>query len=128
SNSNMLGSTNNVDANVWNGDLTSLRDFAKNRRSTAYKLTTSYFGNADVWPTRLMPVRMHGRTRFDTPVDISRRTFPSKASTVVIASGERFPDALSGSPLATINKAPMLLVKKDALPSAVAAELERLDP
>ncbi|MGZ2225028.1 cell wall-binding repeat-containing protein [Glutamicibacter nicotianae] len=128
SNSNMLGSTLNVDANVWNGDLTSLRDFAKNRRSTAYKLTTSYFGNADVWPTRLMPVRMHGRTRFDTPVDISKRTFPSGASTVVVASGERFPDALSGSPLASLKKAPMLLVKKDSLPSSVVTELRRLNP
>ncbi|MGO3764715.1 cell wall-binding repeat-containing protein [Glutamicibacter arilaitensis] len=128
SNSNLLGSTKNVDANVWNGDLTSLRDFAKNQRSTAYKLTTTYLGNRDVWPTRLMPVRMYGRTRFDTPVDISRRTFPSKASTVVIASGERFPDALSGSPLATLKNAPMLLVKKGSLPPSVTTELKRLRP
>lgn len=128
SNSNLLGSKLNVDANVWNGDLTSLRDFAKNKSSTPYKLSTNYFGDADVWPTRLGPDRIWGQTRFDTPVEISKRTFPGKASTVVIASGERFPDALSGSPLATLNKAPMLLVQKNAIPTSVAAELKRLNP
>lgn len=128
SNSNLLGDSLDVDANVWNGDITSLRDFAKNTRTTPYKLTTSYFGNADVWPTRLEPYRVFGNTRFDTPVSISKESFPSTAPAVVIASGERFPDALSGSPLATLNNAPLLLTKKDGLPSSVVAELKRLKP
>jgi len=118
----------NVDANVWNGDLTSLRDFARNKRSTPYRMITNYLGNADVRPTRLAPVRLSGTTRFDTPVSISRRTFPSTASTVVVASGENFPDALAGSPLATLKNAPLLLTKKNSLPSSVAAELKRLRP
>ena len=128
SNSNLLGSTNNVDANVWNGDLTSLRDFAKNRRSTAYKLTTSYFGNMDVWPTRLGATRMSGANRYGTPVAISKRTFPYGAKTVVVASGEHFADALSVTSLATRNSAPLLLTKQGGLPSEVAAEIKRLNP
>ncbi|WP_372699818.1 cell wall-binding repeat-containing protein [Arthrobacter sp. JSM 101049] len=128
SNANLIGSGQNTDANVWNGDLTSLRDFARNRRSTPYRLTTDYLGNGDVWPTRMAPVRIYGSTRFDTPVKISRRTFPSGASTVVIASGENFPDALAGSPLATLKNAPLLLTRKNSLPSSVASELKRLDP
>ncbi|MGH3654981.1 cell wall-binding repeat-containing protein [Glutamicibacter sp.] len=128
SNSNMLGSTQNVDANVWNGDLTSLRDFAKNRRSTAYKMTTSYFGNMDVWPTRLGPSRMYGANRYGTPVAISKRTFPSGAKTVVVASGEHFADALSVTSLATRHSAPLLLTKQGYLPSEVGAEIKRLNP
>lgn len=128
SNSDLLGSKLNVDANVWNGDLTSLRDFAKNTRSTPYKLSTNYFGDADVWPTRLKADRIWGATRYETPVAISKRTYPGKASTVVIASGGGFADALSGSPLATLNNAPMLLVERNSIPTAVATELKRLDP
>ena len=128
SNSNLLGSTKNVDANVWNGDLTSLRDFAKNRRSTQYKLTTSYFGNMDVWPTRLGPSRMSGANRYGTPVAISKRTFPYGAKTVVVASGEHFADALSVTSLANRHNAPLLLTKQAYLPSAVAAEIKRLNP
>lgn len=128
SNSNMLGNNNNVDANVWNGDLTSLKDFAKNRRSTQYKLTTSYFGDMDVWPTRLAPDRMSGANRYGTPVDISKRTFPNGAKTVVVASGEHFADALSVTSLATRKSAPLLLTKQGSLPSEVAAEIKRLNP
>lgn len=130
SNSDLIGSGKNVnvDANVWNGNLASLRDFARNKRSTAYQLITNYLGNADVRPTRLAPVRLYGATLYDTPIAISKRTFPSTTATVVIASGENFPDALAGSPLATLKNAPLLLTRKNSLPSAVAKELKRLRP
>ncbi|PRB72683.1 cell wall-binding repeat-containing protein [Arthrobacter sp. MYb213] len=128
SNSNLIGNAKNVDANVWNGNLTSLKDFAKNTRSTPYKMVTSYLGDMDVWPTRLDPVRLYGNRWFDTPVAISKRTFPSTASTVVITSGERFPDALAGSPLAALKNAPLLLTQKNELPASVATELKRLKP
>ncbi|WP_418909158.1 cell wall-binding repeat-containing protein [Glutamicibacter endophyticus] len=128
SNSDLIGSKLYVDANVWNGDLTSLKDFARNTRSTPYRMVTDYLGNADVWPTRLEPVRLYGKTLYDTPVEISRRMFPSGAKTVVIASGERFEDALVGSPLATSHQAPLLLTKKHSVPASLATELKRLKP
>ena len=128
SNSDLIGSGKNVDANVWNGDLTSLRDFARNTRSTPYRMITDYLGNNDVTPTRLAPVRLSGATLYDTPVEISQRTFPSTTATVVVASGENFPDALAGSPLATLKNAPLLLTKRNSLPSSVVSELKRLRP
>lgn len=128
SNSDLIDEDKNVDANVWNGNLTSLRDFAKNTRSTQYNMVTSYLGDMDVWPTRLAPVRLYGHRWFDTPVAISKRTFPSSASTVVITTGERFPDALAGSPMAARNNGPLLLTKKNSLPPSVARELKRLNP
>ncbi|WP_431711915.1 GH25 family lysozyme [Glutamicibacter uratoxydans] len=127
-NSNLLGNSNNVDANVWNGTLTSLQDFARNKQSTPYRLITDYRGDASSWPVRLAPLRISGQTLYDTPVAISKRTFSGTAQTVVIASGERFPDALSGSSLATLKSGPMLLIKKNSIPAAVAAELRRLKP
>lgn len=130
SNSNLIGSSKNVDANVWNGDLESLRGFARNTRTTPYRLTTDYLGsgNGRTQPTRLDPVRLYGATWWETPIALSRKTFPSGASTVVVASGETFPDALAGSPLATSKRAPLLLTKKKSLPAPVAAELKRLKP
>jgi putative cell wall-binding protein len=47
---------------------------------------------------------------------------------VIIASGEQFPDALSGSGLAGTVNAPILLTEKDTLPDATAKELTRLVP
>lgn len=130
SNSNLIGSSKTVDANVWNGDLESLRDFARNKRSTPYRLTTDYLGsgNGRAQPTRLAPVRLYGATWWETPIALSKKTFPSGASTVVIASGETFPDALAGSPMARLKNAPLLLTKKKSLPAPVAAELKRLKP
>ncbi|WP_411732383.1 cell wall-binding repeat-containing protein [Paeniglutamicibacter sp.] len=128
SNADLIGSDKNVDADIWNGDLASLRDFARNRRSTPYRLITDYLGDNDETPTRLAPVRLYGATLYDTPVSISRRTFPSTTSTVVVASGENFPDALAGSPLATLKNAPLLLIKKGSIPTSVTAELQRLKP
>ncbi|MCL4554068.1 MAG: cell wall-binding repeat-containing protein [Actinobacteria bacterium] len=69
-----------------------------------------------------------GLTRYDTAVAASKRAFPTGADTVVIASGENWPDALGGTALAGAVDGPMLLVRPNALPSEVAAEIRRLDP
>jgi putative cell wall-binding protein len=45
-----------------------------------------------------------------------------------IATGENFPDALVGAAAAGKDDSPLLLTPKDALPSAVKAELSRLKP
>jgi putative cell wall-binding protein len=46
----------------------------------------------------------------------------------LVATGADFPDALSGGPAAARNDAPILLVRPDGVPAAVAAELTRLQP
>lgn len=54
--------------------------------------------------------------------------FRTDIDTVYVASGLVFPDALSGSAAAIVDGAPVLLVRPDSVPGAVAAELGRLRP
>src|SRR5690606_20595324 len=71
--------------------------------------------------------RLAGASRYDTAVAISKAGWNS-ASTVVIATGTDFPDALAGGPLAYQENAPILLTKGDALHPSAAAEIRRLKP
>ena len=78
--------------------------------------------------------RLAGYDRFDTSAVISANTLSSASrfdpglDTVFVASGMNFPDALSTVPVAASLSAPLLLVKRDAIPPTVAAELSRLHP
>jgi putative cell wall-binding protein/DNA-binding beta-propeller fold protein YncE len=72
--------------------------------------------------------RLAGADRFDVSAAVSAAAFPAGATNVYLASGAIFPDALSGSAVAGRNDGPVLLVQKDAVPEAVAEELERLKP
>ena len=70
--------------------------------------------------------RLAGPNRYATSAAVSGEY--DTAGTVFIASGENFPDALSASAAAGVQDAPLMLVKSDSVPSAVAAELDRLQP
>jgi putative cell wall-binding protein len=72
--------------------------------------------------------RVSGATRYDVSATISQMTFAKARPVAYIASGEGFADALSGSAAAGALGGPVLLVQKDAIPSAVANELARLVP
>ncbi|MFC0524474.1 cell wall-binding repeat-containing protein [Pontibacillus salicampi] len=72
--------------------------------------------------------RIQGDNRYETAVEISRQGFQAGASTVVIARGNEFADALAGAPLAKHLDAPLLLSKTNKLPEAVQDELNRLKP
>ncbi|MFC4712825.1 S8 family serine peptidase [Planococcus dechangensis] len=69
--------------------------------------------------------RIAGANRYETAVNISKAGW-SDASTVVIATGTDFPDALAGGPLAYGEGAPILLTKGDTLHPDTAAEIRRL--
>lgn len=71
--------------------------------------------------------RLSGATRYDTAVQISKSAYPKGASTVVVATGLDYPDALTGAVLAHAKNAPLLLVGKTA-PASVMAEVKRLKP
>ncbi|MCA0151575.1 cell wall-binding repeat-containing protein [Rossellomorea vietnamensis] len=60
--------------------------------------------------------RIFGESRYDTAGMISLRGW-NRAETIVIASGETFPDALAGGPLAYQLNAPILLTYKHRLPA-----------
>lgn len=69
--------------------------------------------------------RVFGADRYLTAVELSAANFAS-ADSVVIASGENFPDALTASALAGAIEAPVLLTRAGSVPAAVLAEIDRL--
>jgi putative cell wall-binding protein len=70
-------------------------------------------------------VRRHGPDRYSTAVAIATDAFPS-ASEAFVASGESFPDAMTGVPAAYAADAPILLVAPNALPGSTASALQSL--
>ena len=70
-------------------------------------------------------VRLGGDTRYDTS-DIIASTGFSSADTVVIASGEDFPDALSASALAGSFDCPVLLTQNDRLTESTKQRIQNL--
>ncbi len=69
--------------------------------------------------------RLAGENRYETAVEISAQHF-GQADAVVIATGRVFADGLSGSGLAGMHEAPILLVEPDHLPQVVEDEIVRL--
>jgi SpoIID/LytB domain protein len=72
--------------------------------------------------------RIYGNTRYDTAAKVSTNAFPSTAPAVVLASGEDYADALTGSALAGAADGALLLSASRALPEATRRELVRLAP
>jgi len=71
--------------------------------------------------------RIGGETRYATAASIAAAQFP-QATTVYIANGENFPDALSGGPSAGSVSAPLLLSRANALPEETASALAVFRP
>lgn len=69
--------------------------------------------------------RISGRDRYETSAELSRTTFRS-AETIILTSGEDFPDGLTGSVLASSLKAPLLITAKNSLPQSIEREIRRL--
>ncbi len=78
-------------------------------------------------PTSLTSTRIQGTDRYDTAVQVSKKTAPG-VPVVYVASGENYPDALSVAPAAAKQGVPLLLVTGASVPTAVRAELTRLQP
>ena len=73
--------------------------------------------------------RVAGATRYETAVKLSERGWPkgaSETSTVVLATGTNYPDALAAAPLSGSLDAPLLLLPRTGPDATVAAELRRL--
>jgi len=81
-------------------------------------------GNVD-YSNAITPVE--GSNRYKTAVAASRVAFPSGgAATVIVASGENWPDALGAAALAGAVDGPILLTRRNSLPAEVAGEIARL--
>ncbi len=72
--------------------------------------------------------RWSGPSRWATSVAVSEQAFPNGATTVVVASGAAFPDALAAGPLAGSSGGPVLLTPPTTLLPETEAELVRLAP
>ncbi len=72
-------------------------------------------------------VRRFGGDRYATAAAISRADVVS-STTVFVARGADFPDALAAGPVAAVSGAPILLVADDGVPDVIAEELARLAP
>ncbi|HEY8293964.1 MAG TPA: cell wall-binding repeat-containing protein, partial [Micrococcaceae bacterium] len=73
--------------------------------------------------------RLAGPDRYATSAQVSAANFPAQTPVAYIASGTGFPDALSGAAAAAgLANGPVLLVPGTAVPAAISAELERLQP
>lgn len=59
--------------------------------------------------------RLAGADRYDTAAAVAAGVFPD-AVTAVIATGDDFPDALAGVPVAALNAAPVLLLPQECTP------------
>ncbi|MEB0001105.1 cell wall-binding repeat-containing protein, partial [Cryobacterium sp. RTS3] len=73
-------------------------------------------------------VRIAGLDRYETSAAISKSGFAPARPVVYVANGSNFPDALSGAAVAGSQGAPVLLVRDDVIPAAIATELARLKP
>lgn len=69
--------------------------------------------------------RISSNNRYNTSIEVSRRTF-SSSEYVIVASGEDFPDALVGGTLASQIDAPILLASKNSISQDVLDEIIRL--
>ena len=72
------------------------------------------------------PNRMAGVDRQETAVEISRAAFPDGSASVILASGDNYPDALAGGPLAYALQAPILLTRGGTADERTLDEIRRL--
>nr|WP_245980326.1 cell wall-binding repeat-containing protein [Gryllotalpicola protaetiae] len=72
--------------------------------------------------------RVSGADRYATAVALAQAGYPHGAPIVFLANGTEFPDALSAGPAAAKTGGPLLLIPGSGMPSAVAAELQSLNP
>lgn len=82
-------------------------------------------------PSVTSRTRLAGTDRYATAVAISEAMYPAPGpATVVVATGENYPDALAAGVIAgnPTSPAPVLLVRRDQIPAVTEDELRRLAP
>jgi putative cell wall-binding protein len=69
-----------------------------------------------------------GADRYEVAANTNYNLFPDNLPVVYIASGEKYPDALSAGPAAALQGGAMLLVAADSIPLATQEALQGLQP
>lgn len=73
-------------------------------------------------------LRWAGADRYETAAEISTKSFERNVPVAFVATGENFPDALSGGTLSGRLGGPILLVRSNSVPAATADALAELRP
>ena len=135
---NSLSFAVGADSGTWAGkvyDITAATDDEDGRLGPWFQ-HRSYQGASQWWDVDNVQIytctgnsvyRIQGDSRYATSARIAD-IYPDGTDTVYLASGQDFPDALSGAALAAKMDAPVLLVRQDNLPSEAAAQLKRMKP
>ncbi len=108
---------------------------AVGRGGTILRTTDGMTWSGAPAPPPAFAVPIEGADRYATAIEACNKAFgtgimplgPDGHRTVVIASGQNWPDALAAAGLAGAYEAPLLLARKDALPANVAARIKSLD-
>ena len=72
--------------------------------------------------------RVEGASRYDTAAAVVEQTHPDAASSVILATGEEFADALAAGAAAVTTSSPLLLISTDLVPRVSRRAIERLGP
>lgn len=83
---------------------------------------------AELEEMELEVIRVKGNNRYGTAAEIAALIAPEGATTVFLAYGENFPDALAAASYAAKNNSPILLTRTDVIPAETLAALEALSP
>ena len=94
--------------------------------SSTCSSSVCFSGTATQTVTASPTVRSGGADRYATATLIAQQGWKS-ASTVYLAYGYNFPDALAGVSLAAVNNAPILLTGTDAVPDSTMNQLGSLN-
>ncbi len=90
-------------------------------------VTSQVFNSLQTY-TQGTVTRQFGSDRYITAAALSASLFAANAEVVYVVSGLNFPDALPAAALAARDRAPLLLVRENDIPTATQAELNRLNP
>ena len=96
--------------------------------TTNFRKIGHYAGT--VKQNRALVQRLSGNDRYDTMGEIVDESYPAGTdpSTVVVASGDNFPDALAASGLSGLVDGPIVLTNSYRLSARADGELSRLNP
>ncbi len=78
--------------------------------------------------TGARPLRVAGTNRYETAAAVAGEAFPEGSEAAYVATGLGFADALSATPAAAVDGAPLLLTEPDRLPDATRDRLRALAP
>lgn len=101
--------------------------------ATAVTLAPGGYKDLDAQLAPIQGYRLGGADRYVANVNMSKETFPASEGpynieVLYIASGEKYPDALSAGPAAIHSGGGLLLVQPNAIPASTRAEIVRLNP